>query len=217
MASIISYGCGRIMPGAIECDGHALPEDKPRLVFIDANMPAAFDLLNAAIRKRVAAALRGIDDSNIQKALAFSPASHRNQSPVALLGSWRYIPAVAALKEISSACCLGTNLSMKTSTIVGDFNAFRLHDIAKWLGAELEVGAIQGKLDIALELASENGWLKTDFSLDGQKATFQACLAGHAKERIIPPANPAVSELAVLGMSLPPDGRIKTLPMMMTI
>ena len=106
---------------------------------------------------------------------------------------------------------------MKVSSVEGPFSAFRLHDIAKWLDAEIAECAIQSSLGIAIELTGENGWIKTDFSADGKNAAFQACIAGHARERIIPKANPAVSELAVLGMSLPPSGRIKTLPMMMTI
>ena len=217
MPEIISYGCGRIIPGAVECESCVLPEDKPRLVFIDVNLPAALDLLNCAIRKHVAVALRGVDEDNFQSILRFSQASHRNQSPVAILGSWRYIPAVAATKEIVSTACIGKALSIRTGGATGELDAFRLKDIASWLDARLLDEALQSSLGMALEIHGENGWIKTDFSLDGKQATFQSCLCEHMKQRMIPTANPAVSELAVLGMSLPQTGRVKALPMMMTI
>ncbi|MBR6373614.1 MAG: hypothetical protein IKS20_10560 [Victivallales bacterium] len=217
MPDIISYGCGRIIPGAVECEACALPEEKPRLIFIDANMPGALDLLNSAIRKRVAVALRGLDEGNFESIFKFSNASHRNQTPVVVLGSLRYIPAVATIKEIVSTGCLGNEIVINTSTPSGNFQALRVTDIAHWLGAQIMDADLESKLGMALEAKGENGWIKTDFSLDGKKAVFHACIGGHIKERIIPVANPAVSELAILSMSLPPTGRFKALPMMMTI
>ena len=217
MPDIISYGCGRIIPGAVECEACALPEEKPRLIFIDANMPGALDLLNSAIRKRVAVALRGLDEGNFESIFKFSNASHRNQTPVVVLGSLRYIPAVATIKEIVSTGCLGNEIVINTSTPSGKYQALRVTDIAHWLGAQIMDSDLESKLEMALEIKGENGWIKTDFSLDGKKAVFHACIGGHIKERIVPAANPAVSELAILAMSLPPTGRIKALPMMMTI
>ena len=217
MPDIINYGCGRIIPGAVECEACVLPEEKPRLIFIDVNMPGALDLLNKAIRKRVAVALRGVDDGNFESIFCFSNASHRNQTPVVILGSWRYIPAVAAIKEIVDTGCLGKELTMNSSAIEGKYDALRLMDIASWLNAQFLESDLESTLGLTLEIKGENGWIKTDFSLDGKKAVFHACIGGLIKERIIPAANPAVSELAILGMSLPQTGRIKTLPMMMTI
>ena len=205
------------MPGAVECETCALPEEKPRLIFIDANMPGALDLLNSAIRKRVAVALRGIDEGNFESIFNFSEASHRNQVPVVILGSWRYIPAVAAIKEITSTDCLGKDLTMNSSAIEKKYDALRVMDIASWIEAQFLEPDLESTLGLALEVKGENGWIKTDFSLDGKKAVFHACIGGHTKERIVPAANPAVSELAILAMSLPPTGRIKALPMMMTI
>ena len=217
MPDIISYGCGRIIPGAVECEACALPEEKPRLIFIDVNMPGALELLNNAIRKRVAVALQGVDEGNFESIFCFSDASHRNQVPVIVLGSLRYIPAVAAIKEIVNTGCLGKEIEINTSTPAGKFQALRVMDIALWLEAQIMDTAIESELGIALEVKGENGWIKTDFSLDGKKADFQASIGGHVRQRIIPAANPAVSELAILGLSLPPTGRIKALPMMMTI
>ena len=217
MPDIISYGCGRIIPGAVECEACVLPEEKPRLIFIDAKMPGVLELLNSAIRKRVAVALRGVDENNFENIFSFSNASHRNQTPVVILGSWRYIPAVAAIKEIVNTGCLGKELTMHSSTIAGRFDALRVMDISSWLNAQFFDPKLESKLGMALEVKGENGWIKADFSLDGKKADFQACIGGHTKQRIIPTANPAMSELAILGMSLPPTGRIKALPMMMTI
>ena len=217
MPDIISYGCGRIIPGAVECEACALPEEKPRLIFIDVNMAGALDLLNSAIRKRVAVALRGVDEDNFENIFSFSNASHRNQTPVVILGSWRYIPAVAAIKEIVDTGCLGKELIMNSSAIDGRFDALRVMDIASWIDAQFFEPALECKLGMALEVKGENGWIKADFSLDGNKADFQACIGGHVRQRIIPAANPAVSELAILGMSLPTAGRIKVLPMVMTL
>ncbi|MBQ7178705.1 MAG: hypothetical protein IJS08_14920 [Victivallales bacterium] len=217
MPDIISYGCGRIIPGAVECEACVLPEEKPRLIFIDVNMPGAVELLNKAIRKRVATALRGVDESNFEDIFCFSGASHRNQTPVVILGSWRYIPAVAAIKEIVDTGCLGKELTMNSSAIEGRFDALRVMDIALWIDAQFFEPALESKLGMTLEVKGENGWIKTDFSLDGKQADFQACIGGHVRQRIIPAANPTMSELAILGLSLPPTGRIKALPMMMTI
>ncbi len=217
MPDIISYGCGRIIPGAVECEACVLPEEKPRLIFIDVNMPGALDLLNKAIRKRVAVALQGVDDGNFESIFCFSNASHRNQTPVVILGSWRYIPAVAAIKEIVDTGCLGKELTMNSSAIEGKYDALRVMDIAMWIDAQFLESDLESTLGLTLEVKGENGWINADFSLDGKKADFQACIGGHVGQRIIPAANPAVSELAILGMSLPSTGRIKALPMMMTI
>ena len=217
MADILSYGCGRIIPGAVEWNGSVLPEEKPRLIFIDANMHSAMELLNSAIRKRVAVVLQGVDEGNFEDIFDFSEASHRNQVPVVVLGSLRYFPAVAAIKEIVDTGCLGKEIEINTSMPTGKFQALRIMDIALWLDAQIMDTDLESTLGLTLEVKGENGWLKTDFSLDGKKAVFHACIGGHTKERIIPVANPAVSELAILGMSLPQTGRIKELPMMMTI
>ena len=217
MTGIFSYGCGRILPDAIVCETPALPEERPRLIFIDADAEGGIELAYEAVRKRVAVALRGVGDANLHKVLKLSAACRRNGVPAVMLGSWRYIPAVAAAKELVDSGCLGRLTSMRSSSAFGDFSLFCLRDIAAWLGCGLEEGVLEASRDVALEITGENGWLKVDFSLDGQSAECRICLGGHERRRIVPAAEPAVSELAVLGMSLPLEGKIKRLPLMMTV
>ncbi len=134
-----------------------------------------------------------------------------------ILGSWRYLPAVAAMKEIVSTGCLGNIFCLRSSVVAPGLSLLRLQDIACWMGGKLECGVLEeGEFGVTLELKAENGWIAVEVSLDGQYAWFRSCVGGHERERSIPAADPAVSELAVLGMSLP-AGKIKKFPLMMTL
>ncbi|MBR0459508.1 MAG: hypothetical protein IJJ26_09750 [Victivallales bacterium] len=67
-----------------------------------------------------------------------------------------------------------------------------------------------------LELTGTNGRAQVEVPLDGSETVCDVEVLAHRHSRRVPPGKPAVSELAVLGMSLDGiPGKVKTLPLLM--
>ncbi|MBR0459059.1 MAG: hypothetical protein IJJ26_07465 [Victivallales bacterium] len=157
----------------------------------------------------------------VEKLRGLSRRAQHNRVPVVVLGSWRYYPAVAALKEIASTCVLGEELELRAglheSVLQPLFARERLADLGAWLAnGHMSLSSAGDSSSFALELTGPNGSVRTEVPWDGSATACEIEVRGHRHSRIVPSANPAVSELAVLGLSLDGiPGKIKALPALM--
>ena len=201
----------QLPPSCIAPD-NSLPDDKPRLAVVQLSTEERRTLALQLVRKRIPVAILGTSEHGYLAGLSAS--ARRNHVPAVLLESWRYIPAVATAKEICASGCLGKLLECRMAAHCrNELEMARIRDVASWLGAPLVY--LEAESDVQLSLSAQNGSLQTTFSLDGQRAHFTVTIAGHTHDRIIPAANPLLSELAILSLSLPQTGRIKSLPLLM--
>ena len=190
-------------------------ETEPQLAIVQLSSPERQSLALQFLRKRIAVALYATEN-NLDFLKVAAACAHRNHVALVLLDSWRYIPAAAAAKEMADSGCLGI---LETCTIAApchhELDRLRIQDLASWLGAPLTYQ--ESSLNIQLTLTGSHGNIHSSFSLDGQHADFLVNLGNHSHTRHIPVADPHCSELAILTLSLPPVGKIKTLPLLHTL
>jgi len=233
----------RHLPGAaldllpVESSQDDITSPLPYLAVIDLSLPGAHGLTWHLVKKKTPVVLANCTGPKGLYNLAKTAA--RNRVPAAMLGSWRYIPAVATLKELASGLFLGKKLTLEFATRapLTPWTAVLLADLHQWLTGQpcraadlraLEAGEpmadAEARLpslpsperDARLRLTGETGVADIDFTLDGQDASCTVQILEHWHKRTIPPGNPAISELAILGYSLmdtPP--RLHALPLLM--
>ncbi len=193
--------------------------EKAALAIVQPNTDERRQAAIAYLRQKTPVALLGVTEDSFDFLPLAAATAHRNHLPLILLGSWRYIPAVAALKEIVSSNCLGLITSVSATAVSGaSANAF-LNDIAHWLAPGLQIAqdtasAVHG---VRVSISATNGTVSADFSLDGASATFDACLLGHQRTRTIPSADPLTSELSILKLYLKSEKKLKKAPLLMTL
>ncbi len=199
------------------------PEDesaeKSALAIVQPNTDERRQTAIANLRQKTPVALLGVMDDSFDFLPFAATTAHRNHLPLILLGCWRYIPAVAALKEIVSSNCLGSITSVSTTAVHGAVaNAF-LNDVAHWLAPDLQIAQDESPAihDVRISISAANGTVSADFSLDGSSATFDASLLGHTRTRQIPPADPLISELSILKLYLQSEKKLKKVPLLMTL
>ena len=207
-----------MMPNAALAPDDGFPEEKPRLAVVQVSTEVRRMLALQLVRKRVPVALLGA--TNYGYLAGVVGCAWRNHVPVVLLESWRYIPAVAAAKEIcDSGCLYGERKCHLVCHIDNELEDLRAKDIANWFGyasGQIEINATRTN-EVYLTIAADNGAIDAEFSLDGQRARFTVSICGHTRTRIIPKANPLLSELAILSLSAKGDGKIKSLPLLMAL
>jgi len=171
------------------------------------------------LRSKTPVALLGVTDNLLDFLSYAAQAAHRNHLPLIILGSWRFIPAAAAIKEIISSNCLG-NLSSITATPVSSTaaNMFR-NDLANWLAPDIPIVDDNTLPAYAMRISviGSAGSTTADFSLDGTSATMNVAILGKSRTRPLPIANPLESELAVLKLYLQSTPKLKRLPLLMTL
>lgn len=200
------------LPSSGIASDNSLPDDKPRLAVVQLSTEERGMLALQLVRRRIPVAVLGARESSFLAGLSAS--ARRNHVPAVLLESWRYIPAVASAKELCNSGCLGRLLECRiASSCRSELEMARIRDVALWLGAPLTYQ--EAKADVQLWLTAQNGSLQTTFSLDGLRAVSTVTIAEHSHDRIIPSANPLLSELAILSLSLPQTGKVKSLPLLM--
>ena len=210
-----------MMPNATMAPDEGFPDEKPRLAVVQVTTEARRELALQLVRKRIAVALLDVDDCDYLRGV--SACAKRNHVPAVLLESWRYVPAVAAAKEICDSGCLAGERHCRLTVAGlpnGELEKRRAQDIASWLGCtccqiEFATSAEASADEIHLAITTDNGAIDAVFSLDGQRSRFMVSLAGHAHTRVIPKANPLLSELAILSLSAKGSGKVKSLPLMM--
>lgn len=196
-------------------------DNKPDFAVVSPSTQALQDTVLSLLRLRVAVALANLTDDSYQFISGAAKTASRNHVPLVLLGSWRYIPAVAALKELSDSNCLGDITAVSATAISGSLNGIYRSDALSWLAPECSPApdASTPEHDIRITLSGSAGTATADFSLDGSKASFSTSILGHTHSRSIQPADPKLSELAVLKLcldKLPPNTKVKKLPMLLT-
>ncbi len=193
--------------------------EKAALAIVQPNTDERRQAAIAYLRQKTPVALLGVTDDSFDFIPFATATAHRNHLPLILLGSWRYIPAVAALKEIVSSNCLGSITSVSATAVSGaSSNAF-LNDIAHWLAPDLQIAKDDSPAihDVRVSIIAANGTVSADFSLDGSTATFDANLLSHPRTRQIPPADPLISELSILKLYLQSEKKLKKVPLLMTL
>ena len=205
-----------MMPNAVLASDDGFPEEKPRLAVVQLSTEARRMLALQLVRKRIPVALLDADDPSYLAGL--SACAKRNHVSAVLLESWRYIPAVATAKEIcDSGCLVGERKCHLVCKPQNELEKRRAQDIADWFGcASCQIDATETN-EVHLTIIADNGAIDAEFSLDGQRANITIYLSGHTHERIIPKANPFLSELAILSLSAKGSGKIKSLPLFMTL
>ena len=220
------------IPGAMLPGTNAIPEEKPPFALLQfpqehAESPAVSDreilrLASALLRRRVPIALLDARDELSDDLMHLAATAARNGTPAVLLNSFRFVPAVAALKEIAISGVLGTGLQAAVSPTGQEslLDSARLRDAASWISGNapriVEAESALPRITVTGTAAEA----VADFSPDGQIAELTLKTPFHTHTRSIPRANPLVSELAVLSALLQdPErkGRIKTLPLMMPL
>ncbi len=210
-------GClAAMMPNAALASDDGFPEEKPRLAVVQLSTEGRRLLALQLVRKRVPVALLDATDTSYLAGL--SACAKRNHVPVVLLESWRYIPAVAAAKEIcDSGCLCGEHTCRLACKHKNELEKRRAQDIADWFGcASCQIDATETD-EVQLTITADNGAIDAEFSLDGQRARFTVSISGHTHERMISKANPLLSELAILSLSAKGSGKIKSLPLLMAL
>ncbi len=172
----------------------------------------------ACLRSKKPVALLGITDDSEDFISFASMTAHRNHVPLIVLGSWRFIPAAAALKEIVSSNVLGTLVSISATPVNGFADNAFLNDLIKWLcdGIPVTQDDCLPAYDVRIAVTGTAGTAVADFSLDGQDAMLHLNILGKQRERLLPKANPLASELAVLSLCMKENTRLKKLPLLMT-
>ena len=198
------------------------PEESAEKAAIAIVQPTTDERRQAAIaclRQKTPVALLGVTDDSFGFLPYAAATARRNHLPLILLGSWRYIPAVAALKEIVSSNCLGSITSVSATAVSGaSANAF-LNDVAHWLAPDLQIAQDNSPAvhDVRVSISAANGTVSADFSLDGSTAAFYANILGHPRTRQIPSADPLISELSILKLYLQSEKKLKKAPLLMTL
>ena len=205
-----------MLPNAALAPDDGFPEEKPRLAVVQVTTEVRRMLALQLVRKRVPVALLGVSDTDYLAGVA--ACAKRNHVPAVLLESWRFIPAVAAVKEIcDSGCLYGERKGHLACHVENELDRWRAKDIADWFGcASCQIDAMETD-EAHLTVTADNGVIDAEFSLDGQSARFTVSLCGHTHTRVIPKANPLLSELAILSLSAKGGGKIKSLPLLMAV
>ena len=207
-----------MMPNAALAPDDGFPEEKPRLAIVQLSTEVRRMLALQLVRKRIPVALLGATDTGYLAGVA--ACAKRNHVPVVLLESWRFIPAVAAAKEIcDSGCLCGERKCHLVCHFENELETLRAKDIADWFGCtscQIETDNPEMN-EVHLTITADNGVIDAEFSLDGQRARFTVSICGHTHTRIIPKANPLLSELAILSLSAQGSGKIKSLPLLMAL
>ncbi len=199
---------GRMALSLRDCvpmEDNALPDKGPVAAIVQASSPERRGLAVLLARKRMAVAVLGASDCDCEWLSSLARTAARNHVKALLLGSWRYIPAVAALKETAESGCLGEELSSMAALArkPGPLDAARLEDASLWIsGNKWTPMEDAPMLDASMMVAGKLGWARADFSLDGSRACFEASFQGRRIARPIPPACPLQSELAVLALTM---------------
>ena len=189
-----------MMPNAALAFDDGFPSEKPRLAVVQLSTEVRRMLALQLVRKRIPVALLDATDDDYLAGVA--ACAKRNHVPVLLLESWRYIPAVAATKEIcDSGCLVGERKCHLICHFQNELARHRAQDIADWFDCSSCQIDATGTDDVHLTITADNGAIEAEFSLDGQRARFTVSISGHSHERIIPKANPLLSELAILSLS----------------
>ena len=129
----------RRLPGAAldllpaESAPEGVPSPPPCLAVIDLSLPGAHSLTWHLVKKKIPVVLANCTGPKGLYNLAKTAA--RNRVPAAMLGSWRYIPAVATLKELASGLFLGKRLTLEYATCapLTAWTATLLADLSQWL------------------------------------------------------------------------------------
>ncbi|MBR4221680.1 MAG: hypothetical protein IKR81_11015 [Victivallales bacterium] len=207
-----------MMPNAALAPDDGFPAEKPRLAVVQLSTEVRGMLALQLVRKRVPVALLNAAPPSYLAGL--SACAQRNHVPAILLESWRFIPAVSSVKEIcDSGCLVGGRACRLVFHPENELEKLRAQDIADWFGCascQIATDAPEGA-EVHLTITADNGTIETSFSLDGQQARFKVSLSGHTHERMIPKANPLLSELAILSLSAKGSGKIRSLPLLMKL
>ncbi len=214
--------------------------ERPRFAIVQIETEQDCDLVWDFVKSKtpVALAFPNPRPWMVEKLRGLSRTAQHNRVPVVALGSWRYIPAVAALKEIASSGVLGDSLHLDVQAddalTQALFAPERLADLGMWLTGESngELATLKEVADlpgtIRLKESGTNGCASTSILLpamldpsfreNGKLAatTVNVEIADYSHARYVPSGNPDVSEYAVLGLSLDGiSGKIKALPALM--
>ncbi len=171
------------------------------------------------LRSKTLVALIGITDDSQEFISHATQTARRNHLPLIILGSWRFIPAVAALKEIVSTNCIGNLISVSATPAYGfATNLFR-NDLSNWLAPALPLAddQIVPTFGTRFIVTGSAGSITADFSLDGSLATLNVNILGKSKTRHLPTSTPLESELAILTLYLNASPKLKKLPLLMTL
>lgn len=192
--------------GCCVCSDNEIAGGKNDVAIVKIDSDERKRLAIGMLRKKIAVAVLNATSEDMDWLHYFGSTALRNKIQAAVLGSWRYIPTVAALKEISDSGVLGNNIRFAAG-FYGEMTAIdraRMNDAAFWLANAKYSDACDclPEYDAAIRLEGENGVVIGNFKLDGQAADLSVCLAGHCRRRIVPKAWPLQSELAVLSVAL---------------
>ena len=205
-----------MMPNGALAPDNGFPAEKPRLAVVQLSTELRRMLALQLVRKRIPVAL--LDATDPSYLVGLSACAKRNHVPVVLLESWRFIPAVATAKEIcDSGCMVGERKCRLAYNVENELEKHRAQDIADWLGCVAYQIDESETDDIHLTITANNGVIDAVFPLDGQMSHFMVSISGHTYERMIPKANPLLSELAILSLSAKGSGKIKSLPLLMAL
>ena len=191
----------------------------PSLAIVQPNSEERQRTVISILRSKTPVALVGISD-DLQDFLSYAAqTARRNHLPLIILGSWRFIPAVSALKEIISSNSIGNLISISATPVSGFASNIFRNDLANWLAPTLPLADDNASptYDIRFSVTGTVGSITADFSIDGSSATMNVNILGKSRLRPIPTATPLESELAVLALYLQSAPKLKKLPLLMTL
>ena len=216
-----------ILPEATIATQDEPPETLPSLAVIqlvgdtlDDFSSRRLQLAKHFIKRKCAVAILHAEEKHLDFLKPLAPIAARNKTPLILLNSFRFIPAVAALKEIAISGVLGSNLNAAYSLNYkgNELDSLRIIDAAKWIAGNAEHSNDKSDFDAAITVSGELGTAMASFSIDGQNAKLNVTTQYHKRHRVLPKANPLVSEMAVLAACVANETKkIKSLPLLMDI
>ena len=190
----------------------------PRLVLVDCAREGTLEAAEEMLRHRVPVVFWNVQDSQCSELRFLGRTARRNKVAAALLGSYRWLPAVATVKEIASGGCLGADLQLKAIFGgLGELERLRAQDCAEWILGGGKAIVTDEEDEMHLYLFGSAGRVVMEATLDGKQASCAVNICGKSRSREIPIADPARVELGVLRVSLPPEGKISALSLLMPL
>ncbi len=193
--------------------------DWPRLVIVDCTRERALENATNFLRHRVPVVFWNAQDAQWSELCFLGRTARRNKVESALLGSYRWLPAIATVKEIASGGCLGADLRLAASFPKGSALGWaRAQDCVQWIANQKQLDVRESSDGLLhLRLQGTAGALALNACLDGCCADCVVTIFEKKHERKIPVANPARVELGALRFWLPPTGKVNDLSLLMPL
>lgn len=164
------------------------------------------------------ASLHDVDGHDLAR-LAAAARRRRRLTPV-ILGAWRCLPPVLALRELTAGGVLGqlTRLDLATpprntpaqTTAAADLAAF-LNPANHPLAFTLATNAQPEQLTITITITGSAGSATATGTLAGDMASLSTAFGNHSRTLPLPPGQPAQTELRLFLAASPNDQCLMTL------